>query len=194
MSAQTKKTRVALIALGLCLAGCVRGAEEKRPSDAQTDRGGQTASPGDGSSDSVWSSRFPKVLDGAWLVGWTDGIDVHHYSWVRFSGASMGKGVAEFLDGQGLTSNTPYWSCNGTGDWYATGAPDTLWLGFPAQCTSVKSAPYTFRGFSPPPDFAKGAILSAGVREIPKIEGVNGLKFPATQCNADMSSCVDPLK
>ncbi len=137
--------------------------------------------------------QFPALMEGTWLIGWSGGMN--HYSWVRLSGAT-GSGTAEFLAGDTLTVNTPYWACSGKGTWMMTAKPYTIGLYFPSSCTlGFWSA--TFSSFQVPGGYPKGAVLSASVQPLatpPPALAIEGYKFPPSQCDAAMTTCTDPLK
>jgi hypothetical protein len=64
-----------------------------------------------------------------------------------------------------------------------------------STCNGYKSVSLTFTGFGPPGAYPKGATLQAKVAVSPAVPigAASGYKFPATQCNAAMTSCTDPL-
>jgi hypothetical protein len=69
----------------------------------------------------------------------------------------------------------------------------SIWFTFPASCPSGIERGYTFDPFQPPGSYSKGAILAATVTPPSGSSALEGYKFPDMQCNADMTSCIDPL-
>jgi hypothetical protein len=136
---------------------------------------------------------FINQMNGIWLIGWMG--DKNHYSWVRIrsnSPSSWG-GTADFLAGDDLTINSPYWQCTGQGQWMIPQKPYSILFTFPASCPSGNQGEYTFDPFRASGSFPKGAILAATVTPLSGSPGLTGYKFSDTQCNADMTSCLDPL-
>lgn len=134
---------------------------------------------------------FPSGLQGIWLIGWSGGMN--HFSWVRFGGTSYG-GTADFLAGEDLPANAPFWPCTGQGSWMVTAKPDTLQLDFPASC-SMPMEVLTFESFGGAPSgYPPGAIMTATIESL-TFPGsyLEGYKFPDSQCAADMSSCQNPF-
>ena len=136
---------------------------------------------------------FIDQIDGIWLVGWMG--DMNHFSWVRIGVVSrgLGAGSADFLAGDDLTINSPYWQCSGQGRFVASEKPNSILFTFPASCPSGIEREYTFDPFQSPGSYPKGAILAATVTPLSGVSALQGYKFPDTQCNADMTSCSDPL-
>jgi hypothetical protein len=135
-------------------------------------------------------SDYNKLLGGIWLVGWSGGL--RHYSWVRLSGTPGG--AADFLAGDNLPSNTPYWSCIGQGTWNPTAAPYAMMLSFPSSCPSGLSAYFKFQGLPDPPTLLPGAtfgmIAPSTSRTDPPTEW---WKFPGSQCDELMAVCKSPF-
>lgn len=71
--------------------------------------------------------------------------------------------------------------------------PRSILFTFPASCPSSMQAEYTFDPFREPGSYPKGAILSATVTSLSGTITLQGYRFPDAQCNADMTSCSDPL-
>jgi len=63
---------------------------------------------------------------------------------------------------------------------------------FPSSCP-VKMEEYVFNPFYAPTGYPKGAILTATITTLSGKTALVGYKFPDSQCNADMTSCIDPL-
>jgi hypothetical protein len=138
-------------------------------------------------------ATFNNQMNGIWLIGWMG--DMNHYSWVRIrsdSPSSWG-GTADFLAGNDLTINFPYWPCSGQGQWMVPEKPRSILFNFPASCPSSIEAEYTFDPIHAPGSYPKGAILAATVTPLSGSLTLEGYKFPDTQCNAGMTSCVDPF-
>jgi hypothetical protein len=174
------------------------GTDATEDSTGQAGAGGGTAedggSPHDGGSPQDGGSNFFDTLDGIWLMGWSGGL--RHYSWVRFVVQGPGAGEADFLSGDTLSSNTPYWNCSGKGSWTIAAKPDTVQLFLPASCGAPTFEVYTFLSLMPipPGGYPKGAILGGNAETNPP----NGLtleayKFAPSQCDASMTSCIDPF-
>lgn len=137
--------------------------------------------------------KFPAVLDGVWLIGWSGGM--HHFSWVRFSVGSPMSGKAQILSGKTLWSNAPFWNCSGATTWGVTAKPYTLQLHFPSgTCSGMKSSVYTFQSFKASGGWPKGAIMEADINQYSPSGTIKGYKFPASQCDAAMTTCKDPIK
>ena len=136
---------------------------------------------------------FPSVLDGIWLVGWSGGL--RHFSWIRFSVKAAANGTATVLDGKALPSNAPLWSCSGAASWAITARPRTVQINFPGStCTGHRSDSYTFANFKQPGVVPKGANLRADVTgTYPSGVKLEAFKFPASQCNAAMTTCKNPF-
>jgi hypothetical protein len=138
-------------------------------------------------------TAFSNQMKGIWLIGWMG--DMNHYSWVRIrndSSSSWG-GTADFLAGNDLVINSPYWPCSGQGKWMIPQKPYSILFTFPASCPSGIQGEYTFDPIHAPGSYPKGAILAATVTPLSGSLVLEGYKFPDTQCNADMTSCIDPL-
>lgn len=142
------------------------------------------------------SGSFPYTLDGIWLVGWIGGLN--RFSWVKFQATSPSSGKAWILDGKGLSGGTvPYWNCSGATTWNITSKPGTLQLQMPdANCNGYKSSSYTFSGIKAmTASYPKGATHQATVTAYQGSTPaqISGYKFPASQCDAAMAKCIDPL-
>lgn len=139
-------------------------------------------------------STFPGILDGVWLIGWSGGMN--HFSWIRFSSVTMGGGKAQILAGKDIVSNLPLWNCSGATSWNITSKPNTLQLHMPSgSCNGMKSSVYTFQSFQKPPGgWPKGALLEAVVDQSSPTAKLKAYKYPASQCDAAMTACKDPLK
>jgi hypothetical protein len=134
-------------------------------------------------------SDYSKLLGGIWLVGWSGGLG--HYSWVRLS--STPGGPADFLAGDDLPSNTPYWPCSGQGTWDPTAAPYALMLRLPSSCPSGTSGYFVFQGLPEPPTLLPGAsfgMISPSIGTAPPTEW---WRFPDNQCDEAMSACRSPF-
>jgi hypothetical protein len=135
-------------------------------------------------------SDYNNLLGGIWLVGWSGGL--RHYSWVRLS--STPGGAADYLAGDDLPSNTPYWPCSGRGTWDPTAAPYAIMLRLPSSCPTGTSGYFVFQGLPDPPTLLPGAsfgmISPTGARTDPPIEW---WKFPDSQCDEAMSTCKSPF-
>src|SRR5437867_701519 len=66
------------------------------------------------------ATRCPPYLNGIWLIGWSGGLD--HFSWARFTCTFLGGGTVDFLDPMGNAAWTPYFGCQGQGQWMITQA------------------------------------------------------------------------
>lgn len=132
---------------------------------------------------------FANMLDGVWLIGWSGGMN--HYSWVRLSGAPQWGGDAEFLAGEDLFANLPFWNCSGKGSWMITAKPYTIGLQFPSHC-SLGFTSFTFVTVQPA-SYPTGAVLYATLEDLaePGLP-VEGFKFHSNWCDPAMSSCPDP--
>jgi len=121
---------------------------------------------------------------------------MNHFSWVSIRSTSPGSwgGTADFLSGDNLFANSPLWPCSGQGTWMIPQKPNSIFLGFPTSCPSGLEAEYSFEPFSSPSGYPKGAILAAKVMPLSGNPPLDGYKFPDAQCNADMTSCTDPLQ
>jgi hypothetical protein len=155
--------------------------------------GGQDSGASDGALDVSNMTDFITLMNGIWLVGWMG--DLNHYSWVRIRSnpAGSGTGTADFLAGNDLAINSPYWQCSGQGQWMIPQKPDSILFTFPLTCSSLIEREYTFDPMQSPGTYPRGAILMATVTPLSDSAAVAGYKFPDTQCNADMTSCSDPL-
>ena len=138
-------------------------------------------------------TSFIDQMDGIWLVGWMG--DMNHFSWVRIRVVSpgLGAGTADFLAGDDLAINSPYWQCSGLGKFLSSEKPNSILFTFPTSCPSSIQREYTFDRFREPGTYPKGAILSATVTPLSGGSALQGYKFPDTQCSADMTTCSDPL-
>jgi len=136
---------------------------------------------------------FMDQINGIWLIGWMG--DMNHFSWVRIRIVSpgLGAGTADFLAGDDLAINFPYWQCSGLGNFLFSEKPNSILFTFPASCPSGIQREYVFDPFRAPGSYPKGAILSATVTPLSGSSALVGYKFPDTQCLADMTSCSDPL-
>jgi len=142
------------------------------------------------------SSSFPYSLDGIWLVGWIGGLN--RFSWVKFQATSAMGGNAWILDGKGLSGGTvPYWKCSGKSSYNITAKPNTIQLQFHSPlCNGYKSTSYTFGGITKfSGSYPKGATHKATVTAYggSTPAQISGYKFPASQCDAKMTKCTDPL-
>jgi len=133
---------------------------------------------------------FLQDIQGIWLIGWSGGL--RHFSWVRLRVGGPADGQADFLAGDDLESNQPYWDCTGTGQWILTAKPDTVGLSFPDGCANLGFEAITFLSFAPPTGYPAGAILTASIESTSGVP-LEGYKFPPDWCNAAMSSCADPF-
>jgi hypothetical protein len=136
---------------------------------------------------------FFTELEGLWLIGWSGGL--HHYSWVVFEVTSVFGGNATILDGSKLSSNSPFFNCNGATTFNLASRPRTVQLHLPsATChNGLRSVAITFEALSPSPSFPRGATHGAVVTIASVSVGLSAFKFPRNQCDAKMSSCIDPL-
>lgn len=151
------------------------------------------AAPVDASGDVDTITAFVEQMNGVWLVGWSGNLN--HYSWVRITSATPGSwnGPAEFLSGDTLAANSPFWPCSGPGQWFIPQKPYSIFFSFPASCPGGLEAEYTFDPISAAPSYPNGAIASATVTPLSGGSPLQGWKFPGTQCDATMSSCTNPL-
>ncbi|MCK5798698.1 MAG: hypothetical protein KAI47_16010 [Deltaproteobacteria bacterium] len=136
---------------------------------------------------------FMGDITGVWLIGWTGGL--RHYSWLRLTPTSSTGGDAMILDGSALPSNTPYWACSGKTTWNLASKPRTIQLHFPSgNCSSMRSAAYTFGKLTSAGAFPKGALWKTTVKDSnqPTLS-LEGFRFPLTQCDAKMTSCTAPF-
>lgn len=138
----------------------------------------------------VRSTAFPEALEGIWLVGWSG--ESKHYSWVRFSPAVAGSGVADVLSGADIPVNLPLWTCSGKGLWTPTAKPNTVQIVFPASC-SLADAVFTFVAFEKTTGFPAKSDLFALMATIPFERGLQGFHFPSAQCDAAMTTCASPF-
>ena len=140
------------------------------------------------------NTGFPQALDGIWLVGWIGGLN--RFSWVRFSVTSKTGGTAIINKGTLSGGTVPYWDCSGSTTWNITSKPDTIQLHFPSPtCNGMKSGSYTFASIAPfTGTYPKGATFEASIQALGSSPAtVSGYKFPASQCDATMTTCTDPL-
>lgn len=156
------------------------------PSDGSAGGEGGPVDAG-GDAPSVDAGDFFSALPGIWLVGWSGGLN--HYSWVRFD---AGGASADYLPGGAeILSNAPYWSCSGQGTYTITQKPNTVMLMFPAAC-NLAPLVLTFDSFYTagiPPK----ATLGAHVSTDPPNQPLDGFKYPASQCDAAMTTCTSPF-
>jgi hypothetical protein len=142
------------------------------------------------SADLPGYSDFNDLLAGVWLVGWSGGL--RHYSWVRLSG-KLG-GTAEFLSGEDLPSNSPFWACSGQGTWFETEAFYSIMLRLPAACPSGAPTLFTFKGlpdsYMLEPGASLGMIAPSTISTQPPTEW---WKYPDDQCDSNMSTCKSPF-
>jgi hypothetical protein len=133
---------------------------------------------------------FAEMLNGVWLIGWSGGMN--HFSWVRLSGGPQWGGDAEFLAGDDLFANAPFWDCTGLGSWMITAKPYTVGLQFPASC-STGFASYTFLTMLPAAGYPPGAVVQASLED-PTNPGatLEGYRFPSDWCDPTMTTCPDP--
>jgi len=151
------------------------------------------ANPKDAKPPTDGGTKFPAVLDGVWLIGWSGGM--HHFSWVRFSVPVSSNGKAHIIDGKKLWANAPYWNCSGATSWNTTAKPYTIQLHLPSgTCSGMKSTVLSFFNFKTPGGWPKGAILEADVNQSSPSGNIKAYKFPASQCDKAMTTCKDPLK
>jgi hypothetical protein len=135
-------------------------------------------------------SDFYALMTGTWLVGWSGGS--RHYSWVRLSGSPSWK--AEFLSGDDLPSNSPFWPCNGQGTWFPPESPWAIMLRLPSSCSSSLQTLFMFKGLPDSLPLRSGAtfgmISPSAISTQPTTEW---WKYPDDQCNGTMSSCTSPF-
>lgn len=143
------------------------------------------------------NQSFPAVLEGVWLIGWSGGMN--HFSWLRFSKMAtrtMSKKDAWLLEGKAITSNLPLWACSGKASYWMGAAGNTIYLDFPSKsCLPNGSLTqgYVFSDFNSSGAGApKGAILSATVKIQATLQPLSGYKYPASWCDAAMTSCKAP--
>lgn len=129
----------------------------------------------------------PGALEGIWLVGWSGGMN--HYSWVRFNA----DGSADVLDGADLPVNGPLFACSGKGSWIFSAMVHNVHLTLPAACATGPAFDLTYQSFKPASGYAKGAVLEANVTTPPSGNPLEAYKFPASQCDAGMTSCKSPF-
>ena len=126
----------------------------------------------------------PGALEGIWLIGWSGGA--HHFSWLRIE--------ADFKltvnDGAGLFANLPFYECNGAGEWNLAAKPETVFLLLPAPCAA---GPLTFTAWTGETSWPKGCLQSAIVESDTLGMSITACRFPLDQCDATMSTCIDPL-
>jgi hypothetical protein len=149
--------------------------------------------PTDAGADVDPITDFVNKMNGVWLIGVIG--NMNHFSWVRIKSHSPGDwyGSAEFLSGDDLSMNIPYWPCSGTGSWEIPQKPDSIVFTLPKSCPSTVETEYTFE-FNTGSGYPKGAIRSAKVSPLSGGQAIEGYEFPDSQCNAQMTSCIDPLK
>jgi hypothetical protein len=147
------------------------------------------ASP-DATFDVNYSDQFLTAVQGTWLVGSSGGTT--NYSWLRLTRDAPSVFTAYVQSGQDLTGNTPFWPCSGQGDWFLSQLRYSMLITFPSSCP-VKMEEYVFNPFYAPTGYPKGAILTATITTLSGKTALVGYKFPDSQCNADMTSCIDPL-
>jgi hypothetical protein len=130
---------------------------------------------------SIWN---PGALEGIWLIGWSGGA--HHFSWVRIESDY----ALTLADGAALSSNLPYYQCNGAGTWMLTAKPETVGLQLPGDCGFSS---LTFTQWTGTPEWPEGCLQQATVEDNLLGTQLMACRFPPSQCNADMSACDDPL-
>ena len=135
-------------------------------------------------------------MDGVWLVGWIGGLN--RFSWVRFKVTSASGGTAQILAGKLAGGTVPFWNCSGSTSWNITSKPETLQLHFPSSLcvpAGLKSSSYSFtkiKAYSG--SYPKGALKQATVTAYQTTPTtISGYRFPASQCNAAMTTCKDPF-
>jgi hypothetical protein len=148
------------------------------------------AVPPDATFDVNDSDQFLTALQGPWLVGSSNGPA--NYSWLRLTHSAPSVFTAYVQSGQALTGNSSLWPCSGQGDWLASQAPHSILITFPSSCP-VKMEEYIFNPFYAPSGYPRGAVLAATITPLSGKTTLVGYKFPDSQCNADMTSCLDPL-
>jgi hypothetical protein len=157
---------------------CPCGVEPCRP-DCECDCGG-----GQYLGCAPTSIMNPGALDGVWLVGWSGGA--HHYSWVRFEA----DGALTVNDGASLQSNVPFYPCSGPGSWIFTAQPETVGLTLAGGCGFSTLHFVEWTGTPAwPTGCLQAAIVEDGITPAPLM----ACRFPASQCDASLSSCTDPL-
>lgn len=127
---------------------------------------------------------FSDQAVGTWLIGWSGGLN--HFSWLRLEPS----GVARVLDGADLSVNIPFWECSGAGTWMLTAKPNTVGVYFPASCNvGFESLTFTL---VPSTGYPPGVILAASI-ETASSQPIEGYKFPHSICDAQLTTCKDPL-
>ena len=135
-------------------------------------------------------TTFEARLQGIWLIGWSGHLN--HFSFFKFTVDSPCVGQALLLKPMGDNSWTPFFGCEGHGQWMCTQKPDTIQVHFPAQC-NLMDAVLSFDQFQAhPAGFPNGAILDARVTLPPQGSQIGGYKFPDTQCDKAFTSCTLP--
>jgi hypothetical protein len=142
------------------------------------------------------TESWPDVIDGIWLIGTYPG-DPNRFSWIRFASDVHGvSGTVDILSGADLTNNIPWWGCSGRGAWFMSRAPDTITIDLPAACSQARFT-FWFENLYPADiihRYPPGMTLEAALKEPPQPTPLAAYKFPASQCDAAMTACADPLK
>jgi hypothetical protein len=139
-------------------------------------------------------------MQGTWLFYQSGSLEPH--AWVRFSAlvdtfsdaGSPGQGSIEILAASDKpTASSPWWSCNGGGQWFVTQTPDAFEARPPATCaSSAKSEIYTVtsrQGEIPGSLF--GCLLHISM-ESTSGSSMEACKYSDSQCDATMTTCMNP--
>jgi hypothetical protein len=137
------------------------------------------------------ADQFLTAVQGTWLVGSSAGPA--SYSWLGLTRSGPSGFTAYVQSGQDLAGNNPLWPCSGQGEWLLSQTPYSMLITFPSSCP-IKMEEYIFNPFYAPTGYPKGAILAATITTLSGKTTLVGYKFPDSQCNADMTSCIDPLQ
>jgi hypothetical protein len=139
-------------------------------------------------------SELYAALEGIWLVGWSGGMN--HFSWARFrmSEPNPGWGEADFLAGEDIEVNDPFWPCSGLGAWALAQKPWTVQITLPEGCGDPAPQAYTFISVTPAEGNPMGVTHYASVETGPPPgQYFEAYKFAPSQCDAAMTSCDDPF-
>jgi hypothetical protein len=138
--------------------------------------------------------KFPAVLEGLWLIGWSGGMN--HFSWVRLGALGSGvKSKAWINAGKNIFANAPLLDCSGETSWFIGAALHTAYVDLPsASCLSGKSnVGWVFESYRAPDALAPGALLMATVKDQATLNPMSGYKFPDDWCDAALTHCKSPF-
>jgi hypothetical protein len=143
---------------------------------------------------------FPNGMQGTWLIYQSGSLEPQ--AWVRFSAlggtlsdaGSPGQGTIEILAGPDKpTASSPWWSCNGQGQWFITQTPDSFEVRPSATCaSSSKSEIYTVTSRQGDlPSSMYRCLLHITIQSTSGAQ-MEACKYSDSQCDATMTTCQEP--